>query len=82
MTNDLREEVLSVLAERFGMDRDAVTDESRLKEELDLDSIDLFDILGLLEKKTGREIVLADFAQVQTLGDFLVRLEAIVVKAA
>jgi len=82
MTNDLREEVLSVLAERFGVDRATVTDESRLREDLDLDSIDLFDVLGLVEKKTGAELALADFANVETLGDFLARLETIVSKAA
>lgn len=82
MTGNLRNEMLTVLEERFGIESASVTDQSRLKEDLDLDSIDLFDILGLLEKKTGKEIELAEFAQVQTLGDFLERLESIVAKAA
>jgi acyl carrier protein len=82
MTENLRNEILTVLEDRFGIQRASVSDESRLKDDLDLDSIDLFDILGLLEKKTGHEIELAEFAQVQTLGDFLERLESIVAKAA
>lgn len=79
--SDLREEMLQVLEERFAIPRSEVTDESRLQEDLDLDSIDLFDIMGVIEKKTGISVVLSDFIHARTFGDFLRTLESLVVKA-
>jgi acyl carrier protein len=42
-----------------------------LREELDLDSIDLFDVMGEIEKKLGVSADLNDFIHARTFGDFL-----------
>lgn len=68
---DWREEMLNVLEERFDVARDLVTDASLLREELDLDSIDLFDVMGVIEKKLGVSADLNDFIHARTFGDFL-----------
>lgn len=79
---DLREEMLLVLEERFGVTRQGVTDESLLQDDLDLDSIDLFDIMGVIEKKTGVSADLSDFIKARTFGDFLKVLESLSDQAA
>lgn len=78
---DLREEMLKVLEERFGVSRESVTNESLLQDELDLDSIDLFDMMGVIEKRTGVSAELSDFIKARTFGDFLRVLESLGVKA-
>lgn len=82
MTADIREEMLMVLEQRFGVSRVGITDESLLREDLDLDSIDLFDIIGVIEKKTGVSADLSDFIHAKTFGDFLKVLESLTAKAA
>lgn len=79
---NLREEMLVVLEERFGVSRESVTDDSLLQDDLDLDSIDLFDIMGVIEKKTGVSAELSDFIRARTFGDFLKVLESLSDKAA
>lgn len=81
MIDNVKDEMLSVLEERFGVDRTAVTLESRLREDLDLDSIDLFDIVGLVEKKTGVNVHVSDFVHAKTFGDFLATLESLLSQA-
>lgn len=75
--SDLQQEVLAVLVERFDVDPAGVTAESRLREDLDLDSIDLFDIMGLIEQRIGVSVELSDFMQAKTFGDFIAVLERV-----
>lgn len=77
MTKSVRDEVLQVLIEKFDISPESVTDESRLREDLDLDSIDLFDMLGAIEKATGVGVDISDFASTKTFGDFVMTLSAI-----
>ena len=81
MVYDMQEEVLVVLEQRFGVRRADVTLASRLQEDLDLDSIDLVDIMGIVQEKTGVSVDVADFLQARTLGDFLSILEGVVHRA-
>ena len=74
---ELRVEVLSVLRERFGIDSDKVTDSSAFKDDLDLDSIDFFDMTGLLEKRYGFDLNFSEFVGVVTFGDFITTLERV-----
>ena len=71
MIETIRKEVLVVLKERFEIDPTTITLESRFKEDLDLDSIDIFDLIGELEKRTGIKADLSDFVKAKTFGDFL-----------
>lgn len=80
MVDNVQEEVLAVLEQKFGIKRENVTLQSRLREDMDLDSIDLFDIMGILEDKTGVSIHVADFLKAETLGDFLSILKEIIAR--
>ena len=78
MIHNMQEEVLAVLEERFRIKREDVTLESRLQEDLDLDSIDLFDMMGVLEERAGVSVDVNDFLRARTLGDFISILEEVV----
>lgn len=82
MTGSVREEVMAVLSEQFGIAPKDVSLESKLREDLDLDSIDLCDMIGVIEKKTGLSVDLADFIKAQTLGDFVGTLESLMSKSS
>lgn len=81
MDGTLQQEILAVLQERFDVDPASVTNESRLREDLDLDSIDLFDIMGLIEQRMEVSVELSDFARAKTFGDFIEVLEDVRLKA-
>lgn len=82
MSTALREEILTVLSERFGIDSSSVTSDSRLNEDLDLDSIDLFDMIGVIEKSSGVSVDINDFIKARTFGDLVETLESIVVNSS
>jgi acyl carrier protein len=70
-----RDEVLtrlkSYLEELFEIPAEKVTPETRLFEELDLDSIDAVDLIVRLQELTGRRIKPEEFKSVRTVGDVL-----------
>jgi acyl carrier protein len=78
---NLRDEVLTVLEGKFGLSRAQITDESLLNEDLNLDSIDLFDIMGDIEQKIGVRVEIAEFIKARTFGDFVSTLDSLIAKA-
>jgi acyl carrier protein len=77
MTINIHQEVLEVLREQFDIDASTVSPESRLREDLDLDSIDLCDMMNVIEKRTGVSSDLSDFMHAQTVSDFVTVLEGL-----
>jgi acyl carrier protein len=75
MDIDINQEVLVVLQEQFDIDASKVSPESRLREDLDLDSIDLCDMMSVIEKRMGVSTELSDFMNAQTVSDFVRILE-------
>lgn len=59
-----------VLAEEFEVDITAITAEAPLKETLDLDSLDLVDVVVLIEKNFGITLTGVDFVGIVTFKDF------------
>lgn len=70
-----REEVYSkvvdILTDLFEIDRNAILPESRLYEELDIDSIDAVDLLVELKTYTGKKVAPEDFKSVRTVTDIV-----------
>lgn len=58
-----------ILAEMFVTDKSAITMDSRLYEELDIDSIDAIDLVVRVKEITGKRINPEDFKSVRTVGD-------------
>lgn len=63
----LRERIADALAE-FGVDRDQLRADATLIE-LDIDSLDLFELSELLKREFGIEVDPDDFEGVETFGD-------------
>ena len=68
-----REEILKkiqeMLAQLFDLDPEEIKPESKLFEELELDSIDAVDLVVKLQKQIGKKIMPEDFKQVRTVQD-------------
>lgn len=54
--NAIYQEVSALLCKLFEIDADSITPESRLYEDLELDSIDAVDMIVHVQKKTGKKI--------------------------
>ena len=59
-----------VLAEEFETEVDAITPDALLKETLGLDSLDLVDVVVLVEQNFGVILTAPDFVGVKTFNDF------------
>ena len=65
---ELFDEIVRVMGELFEIDPSTVTRESRLVEDLDLDSIDAVDMIVHLQNMIGRRIKPEAFKSVRTVG--------------
>ncbi len=65
------EKMKEMIAERLSIDEDKITMEARFNEDLDADSLDLFDLVMALEDEYGIEIPTDDLEQLTTVGAFI-----------
>ena len=65
------EKLKAILAEAFEINPEHVKPESRLFDELELDSIDAVDLAIKLQEMTGKRIKPEDFKTVRTVGDVI-----------
>ena len=73
--NEIIAKAKDVLADEFEVDIDTITPEAALKETLGLDSLDLVDVVVLIEQNFGVTLTANDFVGVVTFGDFYTMLE-------
>lgn len=69
------ETVRDIIAKELGLDKNSVTLESRLTEDLGADSLDAVEIIMALEEKIGKEIDDSNFQDIKTVGDIVRCLE-------
>ncbi|WP_127960183.1 acyl carrier protein [Serratia microhaemolytica] len=69
------QEVAALLNKLFEIDIEQITPESRLYEDLGLDSIDAVDMVVHLQKKTGKKIKPEEFKAVRTVQDVIDAVE-------
>jgi len=62
-------ELQDVFVELFELDKEAVTLEATLYDELDIDSIDAVDLVVKLKEVTGKKIQAEEFKAVRTVSD-------------
>ena len=67
---EIIEKATTVLAEEFEVETSEITPEASLKETLDLDSLDLVDVVVLIEQNFGVTLTGSDFIGVVTFQDF------------
>ncbi|WP_340609684.1 acyl carrier protein [Xenorhabdus bharatensis] len=69
------QEILQLLVKLFELSPEDITPNSRLYEDLELDSIDAVDMVVHLQKKTGRKIKPEAFKSVRTVQDVVDAVE-------
>ncbi|MFB0711808.1 acyl carrier protein [Buttiauxella noackiae] len=72
---DIYQEVTGLLVKLFELSPEQITPQSRLYEDLDLDSIDAVDMVVHLQKRTGKKIKPEDFKTVRTVQDVVEAVE-------
>ena len=68
--DEVKEKLTEILAEEFEANLSSITPEAPLMETLDLDSLDVVDIVVLIEKHFGIILKQEDFAGVVSFQDF------------
>ena len=67
--DEIFDRVVNTLAEMFQLDPAAITGDSRLAEDLDLDSIDAIDMAARMQELTGRRLEERELQGVRTVED-------------
>lgn len=62
------EELKELIAENLGVDAADITEETSFKDDLNADSLDLFELVMALEEKYEKEIPTEDLDQITTVG--------------
>lgn len=63
------EKIQELIAEGLGVDKEAVVETASFKEDLQADSLDLFEMVMSLEEEFGVEIPSEDLEKIITVGD-------------
>ena len=76
MTNgEVLAQIRESLAELFEIEPDRIQLETRLYDDLEIDSIDAVDLLDRLKRRTGCKFAVEDFRTVRTVGDLVQVIE-------
>lgn len=70
------ERIQELIAEGLGVDKDQVVESASFKDDLQADSLDLFEMVMSLEEEFGVEIPSEDLNQIVTVGDVIKYIEA------
>lgn len=63
------EKIKEVVAEQLGVNVEEIKEETSIKDDLNADSLDLFQIIMALEEEFSIEIPTEDAENIQTIGD-------------
>ncbi|EIC83209.1 acyl carrier protein [Serratia sp. M24T3] len=75
---EIYQQISELLVKLFELDADDITPESRLYEDLDLDSIDAVDLVVHLQKITGKKIKPEIFKSVKTVQDVVDAIDVLI----
>ena len=70
------EKMKEMIADQLSVDEDKITLESNFKEDLDADSLDLFELVMALEEEYGIEIPSVELESLTTVGAIIDYLKA------
>lgn len=73
--SDVFKEVQSIIVEQLGLDEDKVSLESRFREDLEADSLDIVELIMAFEDEFGGEISDEDAQNITTVGDVVKYIE-------
>ena len=69
------EKVVNLIVEEVGVDAEKVTMESSFKDDLNIDSLDLFEMVMALEEEFDVEIQSEELEKMSTVGDIVKYIE-------
>lgn len=69
------EKIAEMIADQLGIDASEVSADSRFKEDLNADSLDLFELVMALEEEYGVEIPSEDLEKILTVQDVIDYIE-------
>lgn len=67
---DIKQKINDILIEEFEVEPEVIQPYAKLKESLDLDSLDYVDLVVLIEANFGVKLVHADFVGMSNFQDF------------
>lgn len=74
------EKMKSIIAAQLNVSEDEVTEEASFKDDLDADSLDLFELVMALEEEYSIEIPMEDYENLETVGDVVKYLKSKVIE--
>lgn len=72
----MTEKIIGLIAEQLGVSADTITTESLFVENLGADSLDMVEMIMLLEEEFGLEIADEDAEAIKTVGDAIEYIKA------
>ncbi len=69
------EKIREIAAENLGIDAEKITENASFKEDLGVDSLDLFELVMALEEEFDMEIPSEDLEELSTVGDVAAYIE-------
>ncbi len=73
--NNMLEKVKEIIEEQLNIEGVEITEETRFKEDLDADSLDLFELVDAFQEEYGVEIPPEDLEQITTVGSIIKYLQ-------
>ena len=70
------EKMKTIIAAQLNVSEDEVTEEASFKDDLDADSLDLFELVMALEEEYSIEIPMEDYENLETVGDVVKYLKS------
>ena len=68
--NGIQEKVNAFLVDELEIDESKIADDARLKEDLGIDSLEVVDVIVLVEEEFGFKMNREDFKDLKTYGEF------------
>lgn len=72
----LKQEVIDIVVEQLGVDKDEINESKSFVEDLNADSLDLTELIMTLEERFGCEIPQDDAEKLKTVGDVISYIES------
>lgn len=69
--DEILDRVRTTLRDLFRLEGTDITAESRLYEDLEIDSIDVVDLMDEVQRFAGQKVTAEDFRSVRTVGDLV-----------
>lgn len=66
---EIQEKVIEITADQLGIDQDTITLESKFRDDLEADSLDLVELIMAFEEEFGSEISDEDAQKITTVGE-------------